>query len=46
MTAVTIIYHPGSGRTTKLAEAAAKGAGSITDINVAEAAKRWKAGKA
>jgi NAD(P)H dehydrogenase (quinone) len=31
---VTIVYHSGSGHTTKLAEAVAKGAGAVPDVKV------------
>jgi NAD(P)H dehydrogenase (quinone) len=34
MTTVSIVYHSGSGHTTKLAEAVAKGAGSVADVKV------------
>jgi NAD(P)H dehydrogenase (quinone) len=34
MTTVSIVYHSGSGHTTKMAEAVAKGAGSISDVKV------------
>lgn len=34
MTTISIIYHSGSGHTTKMAEAVAKGAGSVADVKV------------
>jgi NAD(P)H dehydrogenase (quinone) len=34
MTTVSIVYHSGSGHTAKMAEAVAKGAGSINDVKV------------
>jgi len=34
MTTVTIIYHSGTGHTTKLAEAVAKGAGAVPGVQV------------
>ena len=34
MTTVSIVYHSGTGHTTKLAEAVAKGAGSVADVKV------------
>jgi len=34
MTTVSIVYHSGSGHTTKLAEAIAQGAGSVADVQV------------
>lgn len=34
MTTVSIVYHSGTGHTAKLAEAVAKGAGSVADVNV------------
>jgi len=34
MTTISIVYHSGSGHTTKLAEAVAKGAGSVADVKV------------
>jgi NAD(P)H dehydrogenase (quinone) len=34
MTTVSIIYHSGTGHTTKLAEAIAKGAASVAGVNV------------
>lgn len=34
MTTVTIIYHSGTGHNAKLAEAVAKGAGSVSDVQV------------
>ncbi|TAK93664.1 MAG: flavodoxin family protein, partial [Verrucomicrobia bacterium] len=34
MTTVSIVYHSGSGHTAKMADAVAKGAGSIADVKV------------
>ena len=34
MTTVSIVYHSGSGHTAKMAEAVAKGAGSVPDVKV------------
>ncbi len=34
MTTVSVIYHSGSGHTAKMAEAVAKGAGSVSDAKV------------
>ena len=34
MTAVSIVYHSGSGHTAKMAEAVAKGASSVADVTV------------
>lgn len=34
MTTVSILYHSGSGHTTKMAEAVAKGASSVADVTV------------
>ena len=34
MITVSIIYHSGTGHTTKMAEAVAKGAGSVADVKV------------
>ena len=34
MTTVSVIYHSGSGHTAKMAEAVAKGAGSVSDVRV------------
>ena len=34
MTTVSVIYHSGSGHTAKMAEAVAKGAGSVSDVKV------------
>jgi NAD(P)H dehydrogenase (quinone) len=34
MTTVSIVYHSGSGHTAKMAEAVAKGAGSVNDVKV------------
>ncbi len=52
MTTVSIVYHSGTGHTAKMAEAVAKGAGSVADVKVqilgkrvAEAAARWLKGK-
>jgi NAD(P)H dehydrogenase (quinone) len=34
MTTISVIYHSGSGHTAKMAEAVAKGAGSVPDVKV------------
>ena len=34
MTTVSVVYHSGSGHTTKMAEAVAQGAGSVADVKV------------
>jgi NAD(P)H dehydrogenase (quinone) len=34
MTTVSVVYHSGSGHTAKMAEAVAKGAGSVNDVKV------------
>jgi NAD(P)H dehydrogenase (quinone) len=34
MTTISIVYHSGSGHTAKMAEAVAKGAGSVNDVKV------------
>jgi NAD(P)H dehydrogenase (quinone) len=34
MTTVSVIYHSGTGHTAKIAEAVAKGAGSVSDVKV------------
>jgi NAD(P)H dehydrogenase (quinone) len=34
MTTVSIVYHSGSGHTAKMAEAVARGAGSVNDVKV------------
>src|ERR1039457_6351686 len=34
MTTVSIVYHSGSGHTTKMAEAVAKGASAVADVKV------------